>query len=727
MVFLTWAIGFGNASMLWWLLAAAAPIALHLWRRPARHRAPWAAMALLSAAIERQTRQARPWRLAVLAARVGVVSLIAIAAAEPMLHRAAARTPGAGRTHHVLVIDSSYSMDYRGDEGRRLDRAVTLARRVASQAAPADLFSLVVASAAAETMTTEPTAALGELAARLDAVSVRHTAFDMPAALTAVEQAMEAGRAARADVDSQQVVFFSDLQRGSWAAESLGDALGQFQQRMSEAGRHAAVRIIDVAGNPSIAENTAVTSVQLVDATPLVGRRAAVRGVLRQFGRRSRPGVGVELWVDGRLIDRRRIDLEVGTDTVVDFTVRFDTPGDRLIEIRSAPDGLPIDDQRAIVAPVRTVMRVLCVEGRPDLPPRRQGGAYLAAALAPGADDPGGIAVDTADESALTTRDLEEYDCVLMSAVGRFSQAEAARLARYVRRGGGVAIFAGEGVSAEQYNHRLGSGGENILPMELGPTVQRPPGALDALDFRHPIVEAFSGRGRTALLTTPVETSVKLLPTVNRPAEVVLAHAGGEPLVAAGGAGRGRVVLVGASADVAWGGLPLWPSFVPLVHEIVWYCSAGRAQRRNVLVGQPLVGEMPAEEDSLPRVVGPDGKPLEVRPAAGDAKGWITEPVRWAGEYSVRFSADAAPLRYAAALDPRESDLARVSADEAVRLLGCGEAVAGVESAVTSAVGPDRTVVSAPAVPAAAMVLMGVLLLLSFEAWLTWRTERRLA
>ncbi len=723
MVFLMWAIGFGNASMLWWLLAAAAPIALHLWRRPARHREPWAAMSLLSAAIERQTRQARLWRLAVLAARVAAVSLIAIAAAEPLHRPAVARAPGSGRTHYVLVIDCSYSMDFRSEEGRRLDRAVALARRLASQASPADLFSLVAASAASETMVTEPTSALGELAARLDAVGVRHSAFDLPAALTAVERALEAGRAARADVDAQQVVFFTDLQRGSWAAESLGEGLAPFQQRMSELGRRAAVRIVDVAGTPPTAENTAVTAVQFAEATPLVGRRVRVRGVLKQFGRRARPGVGVELWVDGRVADRRRVDLEPGGETAVDFAVRFDAPGDHLIEVRSAPDNLPLDDQRAIVAPVRTVMRVLCVEGRPDLPPRRQGGAYLASALAPGADDAGGIAVDIADESALTTRDLDQYDCVVLSAVGRFSQAEAAGLARYVRRGGGMAIFVGEGVSAERYNRRLGSAGENILPMDLGPTVQQPPGPLDAFDFRHPIVKAFSGRGRTALLTTPIETSMALLPVANRAAEVVLAHAGGEPLVAAGGAGRGRVVLVGAAADVAWGGLPLWPSFVPLVHEIVLYCSAGRAQRRNVLVGQSLAGEMPTEEESLPRVVGPDAKPLEVRPAAGDARGWSTEPARWAGEYSVRFSSGVAPLRYAAALDPRESDLTRISADEAVRLLGCGEAAAGIEAAVVSAVGPDRAAAAA-AGPAAAMVLVGVLLLLSVEAWLTWRTGR---
>jgi len=678
MVFLTWAIGFGNASMLWWLLAAALPIALHLWRRPARHREPWGAMSLLAAAIERQTRQARPWRLAVLAARVAVLSLVAFAAAEPMLRRAAARSPGTGRTHYVLVIDSSYSMDYRSEEGRRLDRAVALARQLAAQAGPTGLFTLVAASSAAETMATEPTAAVGELAARLDAVNVRHTAFDLPAAVAAAERALEAGQAARADVDSQQVVFFTDLQRGSWAAESLGEALTPLQQRMANLSRRAAVRIVDLAGTASAAENTAVIGVQLAEAAPLVGRRAAVRGVLKHFGRRSRPATAVELWVDRRVVDRRRVDLEPGTETAVEFTVRFDAPGDHLIEVRSAPDGLPLDDQRAIVVPVRTVMRVLCVEGRPDLPPRRQGAAYLAAALAPGGDQSGGIAVDTGDETALTTRDLEQYDCVLISAVGRFSQAEAARLARYVRRGGGATIFVGEGVSAEQYNRRLGSGGENILPMELGPTVQQTPGTLDALGFRHPIVKAFSGRGRTALLTTPVETSMKLLPAAGRTAEVVLAHAGGEPLAAAGEAGRGRVVLVGASADVAWGALPLWPSFVPLVHEIVWYCSAGRTQRRNVLVGQSLAGEMPVAGESPPRIVGPDDKPLEVHFLAGDAMSWSSEPVRWAGEYVVRFSADAAPLRYAAALDPRESDLTRVSADEAVRLLGCGEVAAGV-------------------------------------------------
>ena len=51
---------------------------------------------------------------------------------------------------------------------------------------------------------------------------------------------------------------------------------------------------------------------------------------------------------------------------------------------------------------------------------------------------------------------------------------------------------------------------------------------------------------------------------------------------------RGRVVLVATSADPSWTYMPLCPSFVPLVQEIVAWCVGGQLQQRNLLVGEPL-------------------------------------------------------------------------------------------------------------------------------------------
>ena len=133
-----------------------------------------------------------------------------------------------------------------------------------------------------------------------------------------------------------------------------------------------------------------------------------------------------------------------------------------------------------------------------------------------------------------------------------------------------------------------GSAAERLLPARIGALVKQPQYRLDPLGFRHPILKAFRGRGESALLTTPVFQYYKLEIPKDSAARKVLALGNGDPLMVEESIERGRVVLVATSAEVAWSGLPLWPSFVPLMQEMLSYCMAGEAKQRNLTVGEPI-------------------------------------------------------------------------------------------------------------------------------------------
>ena len=51
--------GFANPWMLWYLVAAAAPLLLHLWHRRRQRETPWAAIELLLSAVRSQARRIR--------------------------------------------------------------------------------------------------------------------------------------------------------------------------------------------------------------------------------------------------------------------------------------------------------------------------------------------------------------------------------------------------------------------------------------------------------------------------------------------------------------------------------------------------------------------------------------------------------------------------------------------------------------------------------------------
>ncbi len=56
---------------------------------------------------------------------------------------------------------------------------------------------------------------------------------------------------------------------------------------------------------------------------------------------------------------------------------------------------------------------------------------------------------------------------------------------------------------------------------------------------------------------------------------------------------RGHVILSATSADTSWTAMPLWPSFLPLVQEILAFCLGGNDKQRNLEVGDPIAAPAP--------------------------------------------------------------------------------------------------------------------------------------
>jgi len=256
---------------------------------------------------------------------------------------------------------------------------------------------------------------------------------------------------------------------------------------------------------------------------------------------------------------------------------------------------------------------------------------------------------------------------------------EARLLATYVTGGGNLVIFLGDRVQPDRYNAELGGdrpGGVRLLPARLGNVVDRPETRLDPLGYRHPIVEAFRGRERAGLLTAPVMKHVRLVRPERSRAQVALALASGDPLVVEEPIGRGRVVLVATSADATWNYLPLWPSYVPLVQETLNFLIGGQVQRRNVVVGEPLTGTLPSSADEASLVVrDPRGRSEPVQPRRElDLNVWSYGDTLVSGIYSVGRTersearqtppADSRTEAFAVNVDPAESDLAALSAEQ---------------------------------------------------------------
>jgi hypothetical protein len=148
---------------------------------------------------------------------------------------------------------------------------------------------------------------------------------------------------------------------------------------------------------------------------------------------------------------------------------------------------------------------------------------------------------------------------------------------------------------------------------------------------------------------------------------VALSFDSGDPAIVERSFGRGHSLLVTTSVDERWGTWPLWPSFVPLIHEIVQYSVAGRWGDRQRLAGDALTeifAVTAADVDAA--VARPDGQTQSARIAREDTFSRFTfENTSETGIYEVTFAHPVSRSElFAVNVDPRESNLAKFVHEE---------------------------------------------------------------
>lgn len=670
------ALDIATPAMLGWLAAAAAPLLIHLWSRRRYREMSWAAMEYLLAAIKSSRRKLVVEQWLLLAVRTLLVVLVVLAVAEPFFAGGPLTfTPGE-RTLRVLVLDGSYSMAYKPGDTSRFDEAKALAAEIVDQSPQGDGFALVLMSSPAKVVVGTPVFEANAFLAQLESLTIEHTRADLASTLAKVEQLLAEVRREYPGLKRHEVCFLSDLGRVGWALEDRQSAAAeQVRQRAQRLSRLATLTVLDV-GQPG-ADNAAVTS--LATSAPFVTLAEGVdlETQIKSFGRGERSRQLLELVVDGRRVRQQEIDLGPGGEATAVFNYRFETVGDHAVEVRLAPDRLEVDDRRYLAVPVKQAIQVLCVDGRPSGRPFGGATDYLARALAPQGDTVARTPVrpQVVPESAILELDLNRYDAIFLADVAQFTSSEARVLESYVHGGGSLVFFLGPQVLADRYNRELcgeslGESGVDLLPARLGPLVDAPQFRLDPLGYVHPIVRPFRDRERAGLLTTPVGKHFKLNLHEDGRSRIALTTGDGDPLVVERGfENGGRVVLVGTSADVSWTGMPMWPSYVPIVQELLAFAVAGELRDRNVEVGQPLAdspGAPVAAPTASVSIRLPDGRsePLRLETEA-DSPAWSYSDTTTSGFYTVQVgpSADAGRL-YAVNVDTAESDLSRVSPEE---------------------------------------------------------------
>ena len=396
------------------------------------------------------------------------------------------------------------------------------------------------------------------------------------------------------------IVIVTDLQESGWDA---GD-----RAPVPESTR---IELADVGG---VRSNLAVTAIRAA------GDR--VIASLRNSGDAARQTRAV-LTLDGRAAGESPVTVAPHATTEVEFGgAAAASTASVTIDDR---EGVAADDVRYALLDGASRPALLIVTPNGDL---GRDAFYIQEALSAGSA--GGrfyraAAVTAGRLSTLETAPLRENAAIVLLSTRGLERRGREALASYVRSGGGLLMAVGPDVDGEVAADVLG----NDVPLRITPVRDVKPleRSLTPIDVRHPLFQSFG----SSVSTLGLVVFRHVAHIEGAACQTIARLTTGEAAVLNCEVGEGRAIVLASDLDNRWNDFPLRATFVPFVHETLRYLTSGQPRARELFVADVPAG---------------------VPPTPGFAT------------LSAAGGASVASRRVAVNVDPRESDLTRMSVDE---------------------------------------------------------------
>ena len=232
-------------------------------------------------------------------------------------------------------------------------------------------------------------------------------------------------------------------------------------------------------------KNLTAVSIEMIDKLAVASIPIRFQFQVRNNGRERVENVPVRLIV--RKGKKEEVALPVKTIRSIDpgqvkrlqFSYIFSTRGSYVIEAKLPADDLIGDNSAYLALEVRKSRRILIVDGEPDITnPINSESYFLVQALDPMGDERYGNKPEVISPEQLPDINLNKYDVVILANVRNLSISPSSiggegeysllkSLSKYVRSGGGLAIFTGDRVDISFYNGSFYDQGVGLCPARI--------------------------------------------------------------------------------------------------------------------------------------------------------------------------------------------------------------------------------------------------------------------
>jgi len=594
---------FLNSPLLWGLAIVAAPVIIHLINMLRHKRVKWAAMEFLLASQRKHSTWIRLKELLLLLLRMAAIAAVVMIVARPRFDGSVGERLGDVTTHHIVLLDDSFSMSDRLAERNVFDEAKEAVKRIATTAldeSSAQTFTLLRSSRASadgakpdileELVNSEfvfKDRTDRKLNRVLDTIEPSDSAVGPEACLRSLTTLLKSKES-----EERIIYVVSDFRAKDWRDVS------EIRSLLSEQEKKSA-QIYFVRCAEGERPNLAVTSLAPQSGTVASGIHFKMQVQVKNFGTSTAEKTPIEIRSDGSTGGTVFIDsIPAGKVGIATFPVYFSDPGEHLVAVSLPSDSVDADNRRFAALHLPAEMPVLLIDGQADSPD----GYAIARALAPPGAIRSGLVPRRQPPAFLNDPEnnpLGGFRAIYLVNVPKLDAGAVRNLEEYVRAGGGLAFIVGDQVSATFYNESLYRDGEGLFPAPLDSEKplfrDREAKAADVAPSTHPIFRHFADEQNSTVFQWTVDKYFGIRQDWTPEAaaksltETIAKLRNGAPLVVEKPFGKGRVIALLTKPSRPWSD---WmydnPSFIIAMLEMQSYISSREQARDESLVGTPI-------------------------------------------------------------------------------------------------------------------------------------------
>lgn len=609
-------ISFLNPIFLAFGAAVLIPLVLHMIQSSRTVRLPFSTIRFLKLAEKRSSRRIKMEHFLLWLLRTLLMALLTLAFAMPMIRtKDFGNLLGRAARDVAIVIDASYSADYRVGRQKVWNQATDLAASIIEGLSEKDRFCVYLAGDQVIPICEQLTNKKEETATRLRALPMPLGSSQLCPATMAALGAMDQ------DVSrtERELHIISDHQLLPWtrfrAAEGRGAATNQPAAPAPEARegvwdpskvKDSTTCFVTLLGAPD-PENVAPVSVDL--EPKLITAETPCQATVHFLRSGPKIETAASLFMDDKEMGRRSVTLGDGGANETTFMIPPPGPGIHTVRVETPDDSLAVDNAFHFLIRVREKLPTLCIGSKDST-------LFLRAALGTAVGGVSAIDVKTIAPEGLPGESLSGYACIFLCNATSLAGQDIKLLERYVAAGGLLVVFPGDSGAVADYSAWtcLPAVPTTILDVPLADRKR----LLNWDKPQHAVVWGLK-EGATAPTVT-IRRQLKC-DAVKEKTETLISTGAGFPFLMIRPSGRGATLLFAVSADRSWSDFPLSPFYLPLAHQIIQYAA-------GVGAGMPYLWSTDSLslEEFLPEATrtsvlkSPDGKTVSIRTAVVDGE-----------------------------------------------------------------------------------------------------------